>query len=167
MDNQIEKSEVIKLLRLEQNYLKDKVRNINENQKKYLNIKYIKTYNDLEKYIKNLNNADKEKIKKYSKTLKDISRIIYYVCLLFIGYNIYDKDISWTIIFSMLYLFFCGVNIAYGKIYEMASSDADKINNNEEESYSPETKINNIDNAIEFLQSLTNEEQVKYLKLKL
>lgn len=144
----IEKSEIIKLLRLEQNYLKDSyIKNKNENK----DINDSKSYDDLVNSFNKLSENNKENLKEISKNLSKVSHILTFFCLFMAGYNLANKDMFWFYVNLFLSLLCSYMYLVYKMIGELANEEKEELDG----SYSISTKINNIDNAIDFLQGLT------------
>lgn len=161
----MEKEEIIKYLRLYSNSLKDiRIKNNSnkENNKIMMNSNHFEKYDyaviidsvliliNVSDLIKYINKPD------YGLALFSLFTV---VLIVFLMHKTLEengiKSIKETNIYN------CILDLFYR---EKASKEKIKKDN---DSYDNDVILNNIETAVEFLQGLTNEEQAKYLKLKI
>lgn len=147
--------EIIKLLRNESNELKMIARK---------NIDVEETSTDkLKNYYLNLSEIDRIKVLKKLKKLKRFnSNLIILNMINALSSLINDNNLILALSICLTTNFAYNT-ITFKRLFEILSSLEQKV----EGSYDESTKIDNIERGIEFLQSLTKEEEKKYLKLKI
>lgn len=172
----MEREDVIKLLRLEQNVLKEKLikeKNSLDSTKPSKDLlNSVRTYEEAIAVIKNMSEKDREEYVKFIKRLVQTNNFIsvFNIGLAAGGMVVGDSS---QVILSFLIIFLAqSINAVAKKTKNLVVELDDNKNPNEDkeinkENYSTSTKIDNIDNAIEFLQTTKESEISKYLKLKL
>lgn len=171
----MEKEDVIKLLRLEQNVFKEKLikeRRNSDDIKTPKDVLSAKTYEEAIDFIKNMSEKDRKEYVKYIGRLVHTNNLISGLNIGLATSGMAEGDTSKTVLNLVILFVIQSINVVAMKtknlvaeVDENKESEEDKEVN--KENYSTSTKIDNIDNAIEFLQATKESEISKYLKLKL